>query len=246
MVFSIKNKWYRNPHCALCNIDLSGGFTTSVVAPFSILLDVSRSIPDPIAQKNPLPTLVTGPPVQDYNLTSQVLNCTSNTTNCTVIFRNHNCENFPVKNQSTQIKFSLNESALKLQGNSVYVLCQENQTKHNNGHDGQGGKEPKRNDSEVLVYVTFTGTLLSIISLIFLLYVYTYYKELRNLPGKCLTSLSVALLCYQAIFLGTEQSREVATLCKVVAILLHFFLLAAFSWMSVMAFDTAGTFTVKG
>ena len=111
-----------------------------------------------------------------------------------------------------QTTFSLNESALKLQGNSVYVLCQENQTEHNNGHDGQGGKEPKQNDSEVLIYVTFTGTLLSIISLIFLLYVYMYYKELRNLPGKCLISLSVALLCYQAIFLGTEQSREVATL----------------------------------
>lgn len=54
------------------------------------------------------------------------------------------------------------------------------------------------------------------------------------------------MLFYQGIFLGTEKSREVATLCKAVAIFLHLFLLAGFSWMSVMAFDTASTFSVKG
>ena len=263
MVFSIdKKNWFRNPHCALCNPHLlDGGFGVTFVAPLSILLDVSKSIPHPKVQKDPLPTLITGPPVRDDNLTSQVLNCTSNITNCTVIFRNYNCENVTAKNQSTQIRFFLNEShdvvlisqkqflqgksAMKLQGNSVYILCQGNQTEHS-GHDGQGANDPKRNDSAVLIYVTFTGTILSIISLLFLLYVYTYYKELRNLPGNCLISLSVALLCYQAIFLGTEKFREVASLCKAVAILLHLFLLAGFSWMSVMAFDTAGTFTVKG
>ncbi|XP_020626436.1 uncharacterized protein LOC110063780 [Orbicella faveolata] len=265
MIFSIDNRFtYRNPHCALCNPDglsLEDEFKPSVVAPLPILLDVSRGIPDTKAQKDPPPTIITGPPVQSYNLTSQLLNCTSNTTNCTVIFRNYNCEHFAVKNQSAQIRFSLNErhdvvlisqkqflrekNAMKLQGNTIYILCQENQIERSR-HDRQGGKEPKWYDSEVLIYVTFTGTLLSIISLLFLLYVYTYFQELRNLPGKCLISLSVALLCYQAIFLGTAKSREVATLCKVVAIFLHLFLLAAFSWMSVMAFDTASTFSVKG
>ena len=188
-------------------------------------------------------------------------NCTSNTTNCTVTFKGYNCENFIVKNQSTQTRFLLNKShnvifisqkellkennAMKLQGNSVYILCPEHQTDQSELH-GQGGKEPKWYDSAVLIYVTFTGTLLSIISLCFLLYVYLCFKELRNLPGKCLISLSVALLCYQVIFLGAAKLREVDTLCKAVAIFLHLFLLAAFSWMSVMAFDTASTFTVKG
>ena len=115
------------------------------------------------------------------------------------------------------------------------------------GNDGQFNKEPKLHYSAVLIYVTFTGTLLSIISLCFLLCVYFCFTELRNLPGKCLISLSVALLCYQAVFLGAAvKPRKVDALCKVVAIFLHFFLLAAFSWMSVMAFDTASTFTVKG
>ena len=98
----------------------------------------------------------------------------------------------------------------------------------------------------ILVYITSVGTSLSIISLCFLLGVYFSFKELRNLPGKCLINLSLALLCYQAIFLGVEKSTEVEPLCKAVAILLHFFILAAFSWMSIMAFDTTKTFTVKG
>ena len=104
---------------------------------------------------------------------------------------------------------------------------------------------PKWHSSVVLIYITFTGTLLSVISLCCLIYIYLCFKELRNLPRKCLISLSVALLFYQAIFLGTAKSHDVASLCKAVAIFLHLFLLAAFSWMSVLAFDTASTFTVK-
>ena len=181
---------YRNPHCALCNPDgrsLGGGNGPSVVPPLSILLDVSGSIPDPKEPKHPLTTLITGPAVQDYNLTSQVVNCISNTTNCTVTVRDYNCENFTAKNQSTQIRFSLNKShdvilispkqflqdknEMKLQGNSVYILCQENQTEHR-GHGGQAEKEVKWQDSAVLIFVTLTGTLLSIISLCFMVYVY--------------------------------------------------------------------------
>lgn len=257
---------FRNPHCALCghrdgtspggNAD-AGHHKPSVVAPLSVLLDVSASILDPKVQKDPPPMFISPPPVQDYNLESQVSNCTSNTTNCTVTFGTYNCESVTLtENQSMQMRFYLNKShdvilisrkqllqeknAMTLQGNSVYILCPQNQPEHN-GHAGLRGHA-----SAVLVYITFIGTILSIISLCFLLYVYLCFKELRNLPGKCLISLSVALLFYQGIFLGTEKSREVATLCKAVAIFLHLFLLAGFSWMSVMAFDTASTFSVKG
>ena len=130
------------------------------------------------------------------------------------------------------------KNAMVLQGNAVYILCPENPA-------GQADKDPKHGLTS-LVYVTFVGTLLSIISLCFLLRVYSSFKELRNLPGKCLMSLSMALLCYQVIFLCTAKSTEVVALCKAVAIFLHFFILAAFAWMTVMGFDTANTFTVQG
>ena len=59
-------------------------------------------------------------------------------------------------------------------------------------------------------------------------------------------NLCGALLCYQALFLSAEKSTEVPILCQAVAILLHFFVRSAFSWMTVMAEDTASTFTTTG
>ena len=116
------------------------------------------------------------------------------------------------------------------------------------GQQHQVGRTDKdlNRSSTILVLITLVGTSLSIISRCFLLGIYLSFKELRNLPGKCLINLSLALLCYQSIFLGAAKATKVHLLCKVVAIFLHFFVLAAFSWMSVMAFDTGNTFTVKG
>lgn len=246
---------YRNPHCVFCNPEGKRQPWSSAggppMPPWSILLDVSSNIVYPKEPKNPQPTLITGPAVQGDNLTSQIFNCTSNTKNCTVIVGGKTCQVFTLtKNQSTQVNFSFNKSrvmfitreqflkdkkAMKLQRNTVYVLCPEHHAE----------KEPKE-DSSVLVYITFIGTLLSIISHCFLLGVYLMFKELRNLPGKCLINLSLALLCYQTIFLGAAKSKEIDVLCKAVAIFLHFFILAAFSWMCAMAFDTANAFSVKG
>ena len=96
------------------------------------------------------------------------------------------------------------------------------------------------------IYITFIGSILSIISLLFLVVVYMSFKELRNLPGKRLVSLSIALVWYQIIFRLSAVYKDVEGLCKAVAICLHFFFLAAFSWMSVIAFDTTNTFKVQG
>ena len=128
----------------------------------------------------------------------------------------------------------MDKNTMALQGNSVYALCPENPT-------GQADK-----DATNLTFVTFVGTVLSIISLCLLLSVYFSFKTLRNLPGKCLMNLSLALLCYQTIFLCTAKATEVVALCKAVAIFLHFFILVAFAWMTVMGFDTAKTFTMQG
>ncbi|KAL9970848.1 hypothetical protein ACROYT_G023299 [Oculina patagonica] len=245
---------YRNPHYALCNPEgkpeplPTGG---SPFPPWSILLDVSGNIPHTKEPNNPQPTIITGAVEKGSNLASKVFNCTSNITTCTVTLHGKICKVFTLsKNQSIQKIVAFNNSrvmltntkqflkeknAMKLQGNTVYVVCP----------GSQADKKPKE-DSSVLIYVTFIGTLLSIISLCFLLGVYLMFIELRNLPGKCLINLSLALLCYQTIFLGAAKSKEVDVLCKAVAIFLHFFILAAFSWMCAMAFDTANAFSVKG
>ena len=258
MAFSVTTKTtvkYRNPHCALCNPEGKSepGLSTggSPFPPWSILLDVSGNIVPTKEPQIPQPTLITGHVEKDSNLTSQLFNCTSNTTTCTVTLNGKLCKVLTLtKNQSIQTSIALNKSrvilittkqfskdknAIKLQGNTVYVICPE--------HDVD---KKMKHDSSVLSYVTLIGTILSIISLCFLLGVYLTFKELRNLPGKCLINLSLALLFYQAVFLCAAKSTEVDILCKAVAILLHFFILAAFSWMCAMAFDTANAFSMKG
>ena len=248
---------YRNPHCALCNPDGKSKTTPSsgagpIFPPWSILLDVSTNVVESKGPKNPHPTIITGPAAQGYNMTSQMFNCTSYTSNmsiCKITFRGKTCEIF-TKNQSMNVSL-MNRSRLmlittkqilydrnimKLQGNTVYILCPEHQADNN----------ISQHDPVVLIYITVIGTILSIISLCFLLSVYLSFNELRNLPGKCLINLSVALLCYQTVFLSAKKSTEVFALCKAVAIFLHFFILSAFSWMSIMAFDTAATFTRQG
>ena len=237
---------YRNPHCALCNPEgKSKKHTASQVIspPLPILLDVSSKILPP-EEKTPFQPQLSSAP-DTYNLTSQMFNCTSTMNNCTVTIGGQICQvsnsSKNSKNRSAsrvilmrQRQISLNNDATDLRGNKVFILCPKNQA-------GQANK-----GSTFLIYVTFVGTSLSIITLCFLLSIYLSFKELRNLPGKCLISLSLALLCYQSIFLGAAKSTEINALCKAVAIFLHFFVLAAFSWMSVMAFDSGNTFTVKG
>ena len=269
MVFSVGQRHkvsYRNPHCALCNTkgrplpQEKDPYRPSgpSVPPLSILLDVKANIPDKEEPNNPPPTLITESLVLGYNLTKQVANCASNTTNCTVSFGGYRCENVTFENnQSTQMRFYLNESHIgkkqllreknpeTLHGKTFYIVCPEKQAGQG-GPSGQVDKNASWDNTTILSYITLTGTLLSIVSLCFLLSIYFSFKELRNLPGKCLINLSLALLCFQVIFLGVEKSKNVDPLCKAVAIFLHFYILAAFSWMTVMAYDTASTFKVQG
>ena len=263
MVFEAEGgRWYRNPHCAFCNPEgrsvkkHSANGLPPIGPPLRILLDVTTNIKEPTELNTLLPTIVTRPPIRGHNLSSQVLNCTSAMSNCTVTFGGKTCQVFTsVKNQSNQVKFSSNKSfvmvttnpipydqnAIKLQGNTVYILCPE----HQNGNPVVN-KKSNESENPVLSHITSTAMLLSIASLCFLLVMYLSFKELKNLPGKCVINLSVALLCYQAIFLSAKKSTEVDALCKAVAIFLHLFILSTFTWMSIMAFDAANTFTTKG
>ncbi|XP_022809263.1 uncharacterized protein LOC111346226 [Stylophora pistillata] len=229
---------YRNPHCALC--DPEGQFESDTAGggmpPWSIILDVSGNFRNPGTPKTPQPT---GAMTQSLNVTAEMLHCTSNSSHCNITVGGKTCKAFVlVKNQTAQMNDSLKKNPVKimqLNGSTAYVLCPDDEVTHDSNQD-----------FTVLVYLTLIGSTLSVISLCFLQLVYVFFKELKNLPGKCLVNICGALLCYQIIFFALEKANEVDALCKAVAISLHFFILAAFSWMSVMAFNTANAFTVKG
>ena len=96
-----------------------------------------------------------------------------------------------------------------------------------------------------LQIVTYAGCSVSVLSLLILLVIYCIFKELRTLPGKNLINLSFAMICYH-IFLFVAGFRNIQVLCTGIAILLHYFLLCSFAWMTIMAFDVAKTFVFRG
>ena len=263
MVFTVDGKRsYRNPHCALCNQEgwlipqksNSPGISNvdpPYTPPLRILLDVSPNVKFTTeSREKSQPTINTeAPRFQVFNMSSQVLNCTSTgINNCTcqaLILANNQSSRVSLSSNKTLVtltssRISYDNDFLRLQGNDVSNLCPTAQP------GPLDALTKYENDNLVLVHITFAAMILSIVSLCFLLAVYLSFKELRNLPGRCVINLSGALLCYQAFFLSAKKSTEVPILCQAVAILIHFFALSAFSWMAVMAFDTASTFTPTG
>ena len=100
-------------------------------------------------------------------------------------------------------------------------------------------------------YITFLGNIISILSLIILLLVYSIFKNLRNLAGKILMSLSASLLFAQIFFLISNyiskdelefQIYKKITLCYLFGLLTHYFYLTYFAWSNIMSFDLFITF----
>ena len=247
---------FRNPHCALCqpneekkgdasNTEVSSTPSRFLVPPLSILFDVSSSVLDEeVIQKAQRP-----PANYKDNLTSS-FNCSSSEANCTVIYGSEVCtlltspinRTIPIPLNSSRVTVLTSqmlqnqEKEIRLNGSVFYLVCPDN----------QNPKDLLREASRTFRQITFAGTIVSIVSNCFLLVVYLSFKQLRNLPGKCLISLLSAMLCNHIIFLCAAKFQQVELYCKAIAICLHFFVLASFWWMSVMAFDTANAFNVYG
>ena len=95
-----------------------------------------------------------------------------------------------------------------------------------------------------LGYVTFISFLLSILCLIFLLVTYLLFPQLQTLPGKNLMNFAASLLLFQIFWLPlnfTEVTSDKPA-CKAVAVIEHYFLMASFVGMSVIAFHTSKVF----
>ncbi|XP_064624515.1 uncharacterized protein LOC135486001 [Lineus longissimus] len=90
--------------------------------------------------------------------------------------------------------------------------------------------------------VTVISLSISICALFLLFMVYLVLPKLRNVPGKILMSLTFALFWAQILFLVGIERTEIPELCIAFAMLIHYFFLAAFAWMTMMATDMALTF----
>ena len=99
-------------------------------------------------------------------------------------------------------------------------------------------------EDQALRYITFVFFLLSILFLIFLLVTYILFSQLRTLPGKNLMNFAAALLFFMIFWLPASFSevRSDKPSCKAMTVLEHYFLMASFVSMSVIAFHTCKVF----
>ena len=88
--------------------------------------------------------------------------------------------------------------------------------------------------------LTYIGCFLSVLGTLAILITYGLFSELRTLPSKILMNLSVCLLATSLLFIiggPVVQHFPDPDLCTAVAICLHFFYLAQFTWMSIFSFE---------
>ncbi|XP_071997082.1 adhesion G-protein coupled receptor G6 isoform X2 [Engystomops pustulosus] len=93
-------------------------------------------------------------------------------------------------------------------------------------------------NAKILTFITYIGCGISAICAAATLLTYIAFEKIRrDYPSKILMNLSAALLFLNLFFLldGWLASFEVNELCIAVAALLHFFLLATFTWMGLEA-----------
>ncbi|XP_033118566.1 adhesion G protein-coupled receptor E4-like [Anneissia japonica] len=97
----------------------------------------------------------------------------------------------------------------------------------------------------VQTILSYVGCILSLVSLALTLLVYCLLPSLRTLPGKAVMSVTISLFCAQFLLNFGAGQTNITELCKVIAIAMHFFWLASFFWMSVLAYDVSKTFNKK-
>jgi len=86
-------------------------------------------------------------------------------------------------------------------------------------------------------YITVIGVSLSILFLVLHLLVFAITPKLRNLSSMNLASLSVSLLVLYCSFFMGFYLRNSGVPCVVLAVIIHYSLLASFCWMLTIAYD---------
>jgi hypothetical protein len=86
-------------------------------------------------------------------------------------------------------------------------------------------------------YITIIGVSLSILFLVLHLLVFAMTPKLRNLSSMNLASLSVSLLVMYCSFFVGSYLRNSGVPCIMLAVIIHYTLLASFSWMLTIAYD---------
>ena len=103
---------------------------------------------------------------------------------------------------------------------------------------------PQFTTTMALEILTYIGCSLSIIGSCILFLTYSILKELRNLPGKLVMNLGVAILLSDLVLMGLFTANVYfpsTNFCAINAVLLHYTFLARFVWMTIISIHLAST-----
>ena len=98
------------------------------------------------------------------------------------------------------------------------------------------------NFEKIETYISIIGTSASLPCYILIVIVYAYFDELRTWSSLISTTLCITLLLADTTFLIATQVNGIKKWCRVVSVLLHWFLLVAYHCVLYLAFDVAAKF----
>ena len=95
--------------------------------------------------------------------------------------------------------------------------------------------------------VSFVSVLVSLVAIMIMFIVYLMLPPMRNIAGKNIMCLAFSLFLAQSLFLVTVHlpRTDMFEVCLGLAAAMHYFWLAAFFWMNVLAFDIWRTFVYR-
>ena len=97
--------------------------------------------------------------------------------------------------------------------------------------------------NKIQAIISFIGQIISLTALAVNFLTYMLFPSLRNLPGKCIMSLVLALFVAHLLFVvGIGQTGN-QWVCIAVSMVMHYCFLASFFWMNVLAFELWQTFS---
>ncbi|XP_014292378.1 uncharacterized protein [Halyomorpha halys] len=247
-VVSTVDTSYRNPHCALCNsVALSsvrcparGGSGGGGAAGLSILFDFSAGPPG-----------MTQPCDDDqlfdpfFKRCRRVLDDLKKFIPARILDFSYTT----IANKSSPIikckKFLLKKNEYVIEDKTVYVDEYRKRYRDGEFNIRQDGKleicaesisvKLVEKFSPHMDYITLCGIAVSIVCLVLHLTAFCLVSDLRNLPGKNMASLCVALLLAYTSFVTGRFLHGDA--CIVVSVVAFYFFLASFTWMLIISFD---------
>jgi hypothetical protein len=137
--------------------------------------------------------------------------------------------------------YSINEYEFDSEQADHIRVCKFDKDKQNGSYDNTKIKIA----STLPGYISFVSNIFSLTAMIITLITFALFNELRNIPGWNCINLTMALTIAQFSFLIGSLVIPIPLICFIAALLTHYGFLAAFFWMSVIAFDLYRNFRSK-